>query len=115
MAPLNEDADYSIRALKYGKNVMCTAARLEHHHDPSGRPNLYKYGKMVIRNGWYVWRVKYPSPELKARLKWNATALLLTVIRFSNVITASDKKGAFLEASGRVVGWFSLIFNKPKT
>ena len=111
---LYEDADYCLRALKYGKNVLCTAARLEHHHDPAGRPDLYKYGKMVIRNGWYVWRVKYPKPSLKARFKWNATALVLTLIRFSNMITSQDKKGAFKEAAGRVVGWWSLLFNKPK-
>lgn len=111
---LYEDADYCLRALKYGKNVMCTAALLEHHHDPAGRPNLYKYGKMVIRNGWYVWRVKYPNPSIDARFKWNATALLLTLIRFTNVITTNDKKGALRETIGRTVGWWSLFFNKPK-
>ncbi|MEC7782985.1 MAG: glycosyltransferase [Bacteroidota bacterium] len=111
---LYEDADYCLRALKHGKNVLCTSAWLEHLHDPSGRPDLYKYGKMVIRNGWYVWRVKYPNPNIKARIKWNATALLLTLIRYSNVLTASDKKGAFNEANGRVVGWWSLLFNNPR-
>ncbi|MFI8378770.1 glycosyltransferase family 2 protein [Leeuwenhoekiella sp. NPDC079379] len=110
---LYEDADYSLRALKYGKNVICTSAKLEHYHDPAGRPQPYKYGKMVLRNGWYVWRVKFANPDLKSRLKWNATALLLTLIRFSNVITTSARKAAFLEASGRLAGWFSLIFNKP--
>ena len=111
---LYEDADYCLRALKYGKNVLCTAARLEHHHDPSGRPDLYKYGKMVIRNGWYVWRVKYPNPSIKGRFKWNATALLLMLIRLSNVVTTSDRKGAFQEATGRIAGWWSLLVNKPK-
>ena len=111
---LYEDADYCLRALKYGKNVICTAARLEHLHDPSGRPDLYKYGKMVIRNGWYVWRVKYPNPNIKARIKWNATALLLTLIRLSNVLTTSNKMGALRETIGRTVGWWSLLFNKPK-
>lgn len=112
---LYEDADYSLRALNYGKNVICTSARLEHHHDPSGRPDLYKYGKMVIRNGWYVWCVKYPNPNLKARFKWNVTALLLTLIRFTNVLTAADKKGAFNEAAGRVAGWWSLFIERPKS
>ena len=111
---LYEDADFSIRASKKGSLWINTKARLEHHHDPSGRPNLYKYGKMVIRNGWDVWRGKYPKPGFKARLKWNATALLLTLIRFSNVLTASDKKGAFQEATGRVIEWWSLVFNKPR-
>jgi hypothetical protein len=35
-----------------------TAAQLHHYHDVQGRPNQYQYGKMVVRNGWYVWRVK---------------------------------------------------------
>ena len=110
---LYEDADFSLRALHFGKNVIATSAKLTHHHDPAGRPQPFKYGKMVLRNGWYVWRVKYPNPTLKARFKWNATSFLLTLIRFSNVLTGSSKKEAFLEASGRVMGWFSLLFNKP--
>ena len=109
-----EDADFSLRASKLGSLWINTEARLEHHHDPSGRPDLCKYGKMVIRNGWYVWRVKYPNPSLRARFKWNATALLLTLIRFTNVITTNDKKGALNESIGRTVGWWSLLVNKPK-
>lgn len=111
---LYEDADFTLRLSKLGKLFVNTAARLEHHHDPSGRPNMFKYGKMVVRNGWYVWRVKYPKPSIKARLKWNATALLLTLVRASNVITTSKRKMAFQETLGRMVGWFSIIFNKPK-
>lgn len=110
---LYEDADFSLRALRYGTNVINTAAKLNHYHNISGRPNKYKYGKMVVRNGWYVWRVKYPNPHLKARFKWNATSFLLTLIRFVNALTTSNKKAAFNEAVGRTVGWFSLVFNKP--
>lgn len=29
-------------------------------------------------------------------------------------LTAADKKRAFNEATGRVVGWWSLLFNKPQ-
>jgi GT2 family glycosyltransferase len=111
---LYEDADYSLRALKFGKNIISTKATLNHYHNPLGRPNHYKYGKMVIRNGWYVWRVKYPNPSLKARFKWHATAILLTKIRLLNVITTSKRQEAFTESLGRIVGWFSLIFNAPK-
>ena len=111
---LYEDADFSLRASKSGSLWINTKAQLSHYHDPSGRPDLYKYGKMVIRNGWYVWRVKYPNPSLRARFKWNATALLLTLIRFTNVITTNDKKGALNESIGRTVGWWSLLVNKPK-
>ncbi|HLF51241.1 glycosyltransferase family 2 protein [Flavobacterium sp.] len=113
---LYEDADYSIRALQFGKNVVNTAAQLSHYHAPSGRPNQYDYGKMVVRNGWYVWRVKYPNPSLKAQLKWHAITLLLTAIRFTNIFTTTTtttttttkRKEAATETLGRVVGWMGL-------
>lgn len=111
---LYEDADFSLRLAKTGKLYVNTNAQLAHHHDGSGRPNRYSYGKMVLRNGWYVWRVKYPNPTFKARIKWHATAILLTKIRLLNVITTSERKEAFTESLGRIVGWFSLIFNAPK-
>ncbi|MFV8279914.1 glycosyltransferase family 2 protein [Christiangramia marina] len=111
---LYEDADFSLRLAKKGKLFVNTAASLEHHHDTAGRPDVFKYGKMVLRNGYYVWRVKYSNPSLKATLKWHATALLLTSIRFSNVLTSKSKKEAFFEAAGRLSGWFSLFINAPK-
>ena len=110
---LYEDADFSLRVAKQGTIYINTNAQLAHYHNASGRPNRYKYGKMVVRNGWYVWRVRYPNPRTKARLKWNATAFLLTAIRFTNVLTSDKKKEAFTESLGRVVGWLSLLVNKP--
>ncbi|MDW8849229.1 glycosyltransferase [Flavobacterium sp. MMLR14_040] len=112
---LYEDADFSLRALEFGKNVINTKAHLSHFHAESGRPNKYKYGIMVVRNGWYVWRVKKAKPNLKERFKWNAITILLASIRFTNVITDQNKKAAFTEALGRTVGWWSLLFNKPQT
>ena len=111
---LYEDADFSLRLSKLGKLYLNTSAQLYHYHDDSGRPNKYKYGKMVVRNGWYVWRVKYPNPTFKARIKWHATSFLLTSIRFTNAINTSKKKEALTESLGRIMGWFSLFFNKPK-
>ncbi len=110
---LYEDADYSIRAQKYGNNVINTKVQLYHYHNPDGRPNKYKYGKMVVRNGWYVWRTKYPNPSLKARFKWNAIVLLLMTIRFTNTFTTKNKKEAFTESLGRAIGWLSLLLSKP--
>ncbi|SEG51692.1 glycosyltransferase family 2 protein [Flavobacterium urumqiense] len=111
---LYEDADFSIRALQFGKNVINTKVQLSHYHHPSGRPNQYKYGEMVVRNGWYVWRTKNPKPSLDAKLKWHSIILLLTLIRYSNTFTTAKKKEAFTEALGRTVGWCSLVINKPK-
>jgi GT2 family glycosyltransferase len=111
---LYEDADFTLRVVKIGKLYLNTSARLNHYHNPLGRPNQYQYGKMVVRNGWYVWRVKNPKPSFDAKIKWNLITILLTIIRFSNTFTSSKKKQAFTESIGRTVGWWSLIFNKPK-
>ena len=110
---LYEDADFTLRLSKTGKLYVNTNAQLGHFHDESGRPNKYQYGKMVVRNGWYVWRVKYPNPSLKAKFKWNAIVLLLAFIRFSNIFTTKKREEAFAEFAGRMVGWFSLLINKP--
>lgn len=111
---LYEDADFTLRVAKNGKLYLNTKAKLSHFHDSSGRPNQYKYGKMVVRNGWYVWHVKNPKPILRDRFKWNSITILLTLIRLSNTFTANNKKEAFAESIGRTVGMLSLLFNKPK-
>jgi GT2 family glycosyltransferase len=111
---LYEDADFTLRVAKIGKLYLNTAAKLNHFHNPSGRPNQYQYGKMVVRNGWYVWRVKNPKPVLNAIIKWHAITILLTLIRFINTFTTTNRKEAFTEALGRTAGWCSLLCNKPK-
>ena len=111
---LYEDADFTLRVSKVGKLFLNTSAQLEHHHDAAGRPNQYTYGKMVVRNGWYVWRVKNPKPSFNAQLKWHAITLLLMAIRATNVITTSKRKEAFTETLGRVVGWVSLFWKAPR-
>jgi GT2 family glycosyltransferase len=111
---LYEDADFCLRVAKEGKLYLNTKAKLNHYHEASGRPNQYQYGKMVVRNGWYVWHVKNPKPAVKDQLKWHSITIILTIIRFTNIFTTIKKKEAFTEALGRTVGWWSLFFNKPK-
>lgn len=111
---LYEDADYTLRISKLGKLYVNTNAQLEHHHHPSGRPNQYKYGKMVVWNGWYVWRIKFPNPSIKAKLKWHLITLLLAAIRLINVFNTKEKMAAFTEFLGRICAYFKLIFVKPK-
>lgn len=111
---LYEDADFTLRVSKTGNLYLNTAAQLDHYHNSAGRPNHYQYGKMIVRNGWYVWRIKNPKPLLKDKLKWNFITILLALVRFSNILTTSKRIEAFTEAMGRTVGWWSLIWNKPK-
>jgi glycosyltransferase involved in cell wall biosynthesis len=111
---LYEDADFTLRLSNIGDLYINTAAQLEHHHDAAGRPNKYAYGKMVVRNGWFVWRVKHPNPSFKNKLKWYQITLLLTAIRFLNIFTTRERKEAFTESMGRSIGMLSLLFSKPR-
>ena len=109
---LYEDADFTLRVSKTGSIYINTNAQLAHYHDQAGRPNKFLYGKMVVRNGWYVWRVKYPNPSLIARVKWNLIVLLLTFALLHSIFTGSKRKESIHEFFGRIVGWLSLIINK---
>ena len=111
---LYEDSDFCLRVSKKYDLYVNTGAKLAHFHEPSGRPNQFSYGKMVTRNGWYVWKIRHPKSSFKAKIKWNVIAVLLAIIRFTNVFRASDKKAAFTESTGRFYGLLTLIFNKPK-
>ena len=110
---LYEDLDFSIRVNRLGDIYVNTGARLWHYHDTSGRPDMFKYGKMVIRNGWYVWRLKFPKPGAKAVFKWYAIHILLIVVRISNIFTTKTGSLALRDVLGRLYGLGSLIFNKP--
>ncbi len=110
---LYEDADFCLRLAQSGPLYLNTSARLYHYHDDSGRPNRFDYGQMVVRNGWYVWRVRHPKPGLKAAFKWHAITLLLAGLRLLNTFNANQKKRAFTEAMGRFWGWLRLFFDKP--
>lgn len=111
---LYEDMDFCLKASKEGQLYVNTSAGLYHHHHEGGRPDKFRYGKMVVRNGWFVWRSKYPDPDYKSWLKWHGISFLLTLVRVGNGFTTNKKIEAFSESAGRIAGWLSLIFNPPK-
>jgi len=111
---LYEDLDFCLRVSKIGKLYVNTSVKLEHHHEEAGRPNKFNYGKMVVRNGWYVWHVKYPKPSFKARFLFYLNVILLLKIRFINSLYGTRKKEALTDALGRTFAWCGLLLNKPK-
>lgn len=110
---LYEDADFSLRAAKTGELYVNTAAVAEHHHEAAGRPTEFSYGKMVIRNGWYVWRIKNPHPSLKAKIKWYSTSFLLAIIRLTNTFTTTPNGKGLMESFGRMTALCGVLFNPP--
>lgn len=95
---LYEDLDFCVRAGRLGPIMFATRVRLDHYHAPGGRPDHRKYGRMVVENGWRVWRTRWPSPPLPDRLRWWATTLVLIGCRAAG----SDRRAALSEALGRL-------------
>lgn len=110
---LYEDFDFTVRASRLGKLYVNTNARVRHLHEAAGRPNPFRYGWMVVRNGWYVWRVRFPSPTFQARVRWHLVIWLMILSKFFNVLRGPGRRGALLETIGRVVSWVVLCFDKP--
>ncbi|GGW78799.1 glycosyltransferase family 2 protein [Salegentibacter mishustinae] len=104
---LYEDLDFCLRASAIGQLYVNTAAKVEHLHDEAGRPDYIKYGRMVVENGYHVWKLKNPNPSFKAAFKFWAIHILLLIIRFVNGFS-KDKSG-FDDARGRLKGLIEVI------
>ncbi len=105
---LYEDLDFCIRASRQGVIYLCTPAQLEHHHAPGGRPNQFQYGKMVVRNGWFVWRRRWPNLSFVSKAKWWLITFLLAFLR-----SIDFRNSGFKESTGRFWGMLTLLYNKP--
>jgi len=103
---LYEDMDFCLRASRLGQLYVNTGARVNHLHEEQGRPNYFRYGKMVIENGYYVWRLKYPKPQFIAKIKFYLIHILLMAIRFINGLSG-DKSG-IQDVWGRLYAFFKL-------
>lgn len=111
---LYEDLDFCLRAGREGSLWLCTRARLAHLHDAAGRPDRFCYGQMVVRNGWRVWRLRWPSPSWPDRGRWWATTLLLAVCRLGDAARGPERTAALAEALGRFWGSATLLWNRPE-
>lgn len=110
---LYEDLDFCVRAAQDAPLYLCTRARLAHYHAPAGRPNQFRYGEMVVRNGWLVWRRRWPQPRLSDRARWWGTTLLLALCQFGEAVRGPFRAQALTEACGRVCGMASVLWSEP--
>lgn len=107
---LYEDMDFCLRAGRKGPLFFCTRARLAHEHAPGGRPHWFAYGTMVTRNGWRVWRLRWPQPPRLARCRWWLISLLLAASRLFG-----GAPGAVPETAGRLWGCRRTLIAPPQT
>ncbi|MGO8930992.1 MAG: glycosyltransferase family 2 protein [Limisphaerales bacterium] len=111
---LYEDLEFCLRAGRQGPIYLCTQAQLAHYHAPSGRPLQFRYGVMVVRNGWVVWRRRWPNPRPTDRCKWWAITALLAACRIGNAVSGPKRSQAVTEFLGRLYGMLIVWVNPPR-
>lgn len=99
---LYEDLDLCISAGSEGSLVVAADATVQHLHAPEGRPDHRRYGQMVVQNGWYVWRRRWPRPSRSDRLRWWSTTLLLAACRLIGGPSGRAEARGRFEAMARV-------------
>jgi len=110
---LYEDLDFCLRAGREGSLWLCTRARLAHLHYAPGRPNRFRYGEMVVRNGWRVWRLRWPGLAWPDRGRWWATTSLLALCRLGDAVRGPEREAALTEALGRFWGMARTLAAPP--
>lgn len=110
---LYEDLDFCLRIRHHGPLFLCTRARVAHLHEPLGRPRPWHYGRMVTRNGWRVWRTRWPRPSWPDRARWWSTTALLTACRLGDAIRGPRRRHALMEAIGRLAGGIEVLLRPP--
>jgi GT2 family glycosyltransferase len=112
---LYEDLDFCIRVSREAPLFLCTLAQLHHYHDPASRPDPFHYGTMVVRNGWYVWRQRWPAPPVADRAKWWATTVLLAACRAADTLRGPHRGEALKEASGRFAAMLAVSMSAERS
>lgn len=110
---LYEDMDFCVRAVEDGPLYLATRARLAHYHAPAGRPSRFRYGLMVVRNGWFVWRRRHARPPLGARARWWMTTVLLAVCQLADAVRGPERGQELAEVAGRVWGMLTTLLRAP--
>ncbi len=111
---LYEDLDFCVRVARDGPLWLCTRARVAHYHAADGRPNRFHYGVMVVRNGWFVWRRRWPRPAPLDRARWWAVEIVMGIYRLGAAVRQAPRRAALSEAFGRLWGGLSVLVSPPR-
>jgi GT2 family glycosyltransferase len=98
-----EDLDFSLRMRPRGRLVMACAARLQHLHEPGGRPDLFRLGFMRIYNPWEIHRRCLPRRMLRD-IAWFAYAHAVDSILVCGGILCSR---GWIESGRELAGRFA--------
>jgi len=96
----SEDVEFSRRASVYGKLLICSGARMEHHHSPLARPNVSELMRMGIMNRYYIQRTTLVDYSWRDSLRFAYANFIYTVILAGDYL----RRGEFADVVRHFVG-----------
>lgn len=102
---MNEDVDLSLKIARHGRILICPAARLSHHHHPSGRVSVFAAAEDDLFNRYLVLRRTAGRSPLSA---FGNVVVFFLIETTSNVI-GGIKRASFTGLAARTGGRASAL------
>jgi hypothetical protein len=104
-----EDLEFSLRLRALGRIGLLGAARCQHLHEPAGRPDAFRLGRMEICNRYRIWRRAHPKPGWRDRLSFTYAWTLDTLLLMRDTVRPRHAADGLQRIAGRVIGASQLV------
>jgi len=105
-----EDLEFSLRARRLGRLILAGAGRVQHLHEPGGRPAAFRHGYMEIRNRYEIHRHAWPERRWRDRAWFVYAWGLDTVMLLRHLLFPRRVAPTVLRIAGRAAAALQLVW-----
>ncbi|MCG3148773.1 MAG: hypothetical protein PCFJNLEI_02220 [Verrucomicrobiae bacterium] len=109
-----EDLEFSRRMAADWELVASGEARVDHRHAAGGRPGGFEFGRMAMRNRYFIWRRHSPQAGIGAWWKVKLDEMLILGRELGNVIRGPARGAAVARFLGRIWGSAECVVRPPR-
>jgi GT2 family glycosyltransferase len=109
-----EDLDFSLRLRERGRIAIAGAARCQHFHEPSGRPDAFRLGQMEIWNRYRIWRRVHRQPRLTDRIAFTYAWTFDTILLMRDAVRPKYAANGIRRIAGRVRGASRVLTSRSR-
>jgi len=103
-----EDLEFSCRAAKHGKLLVCTKATALHLQEPGGRPDQMRLGRMEVLNRFLVHRTALTDRTWRDVLRFAYAQLLFNALHAVSLVARGRVRDGFNYVAGLMQGLYDV-------